>query len=274
MITEPDYVDLVVGLVHQAVDSGRPHITAAALGDTLRRSASDVSWKDFGYRTLSELLRSDSASARLEVIHTSKNALAVRPRPGAPSSEAPAKKQYNRLHKAVWGAFVFPTPTGLRFLNRKTGAVRSGLSEPPSPLDEWVEIPSISVAEQKTWANEFLNAADFSVTEKMKAALQEPSWNHAFSTALAPHGGEWNKFRSAKVAERVDAWASSSGISHDLVFQSQAALSNPPEIPRVAVGQQDRDRALILAAIATLPIERLRQIELPAGAILEAIRSS
>lgn len=273
MISESDYVDLAVRLVHQTVDSGRPHITAAALGDTLRRSVSDRSWKDFGYKSLSELLRSDNASARLELINTSKNALAVRPRPGAPAQEPSPKKEYNPLHKAVWGAFVFPTPTGLRFLNRKTGAVRSALIEPPSPLDEWVEIPSISVSEQKAWANEFLDAADFPVTQKMKSALDEASWNHAFSTALAPHGGAWNKFRSAKVASRVDEWAASSGVSHDLVFQSQAVLLGQPESKRAALEEQDRERAAILAAIATLPTERLRQIELPAGVILEALRS-
>jgi hypothetical protein len=275
MINESEYIDLLVQVVRDTAASGRPHMTAAALGEQLRRAVSDQSWKDLGYPTLGQMLRSDKVEARLEVISTEKGALAVRPRPDAIPHEVPTHKEYNRLKKPVWGAFVMATPTGRRFLNRKSGAVRSGLQAPPVPYDEWAEIQAIPVATQKSWADKFLEDATFPVVDSMRAALHQPSWNHAFSVALGPNASEWNRFRSSKVATTIDAWASSSGIPHDLVFQSQTAIA-PVTVPIVgtAVDLSDNDRAIILAALATLPTDRLREIALPAGALLSVLRNN
>ena len=274
MINDSDYLDLTVQVVRSFVGLGRPHMTAAALGETLRRAVSDQSWRDLGYRTLGDLLRSPKLESRLEIFKTEKNALAVRLKAQASVAHTMPRKQYNRIAKPVWGAFVIANPPGKRFLNRKTGAVRSGIQEPPSPLDEWVEIPLIPVSDQKAWVDEFLQQQHLRRSEGIENALAATSWNYALSHTLGEHAGAWNLFRSSKVAASVDTWASSSGISHDLVFESSPTKPAPPAPVQGALPDTaDNDRAVILAALATLPIERLREIALPAGALLTALRS-
>jgi len=272
MINDSQYVDLVVQIVQSTTSSGRDYITAAALGETLKRSVSDQSWRDFGYRTLSELLRSPPVEARLELFKTDKGALAVRPLQASVATGPAASREYNSLKQPIWGAFVMATPAGRRFLNRRTGAVRAGLQDPPVPLDEWAEITPISTETQKGWAREFLSLATFEVSEDMRAALHLPSWNHAFTTALGPHASEWKRYRSYKVAENANEWASTSGVSHDDVFQSRAEGPVASAALRVAQRPPSDDREVILAALATLPIEKLRDISLPAGVIVDAMR--
>lgn len=274
MINDSEYLDLTVQVVRSFVDSGQPHMTAAALGETLRRAVSDQTWQDLGYRTLGDLLRSPKLDGRLEVFKTEKNALAVRLKAEAPLANPTSRKQYNRIAKPVWGAFVIASPPGKRFLNKKTGAVRSGIQEPPSPLDEWAEIPLIAVSDQKAWVDEFLQLNQVRRSDSIESALVASSWNYLFSRALGEHATAWNHFRSSKVAASIDAWASSSGISHDLVFESlPPKFMHSAQALRVLPDVADSDRAVILAALATLPTERLREIALPAGALLTALRS-
>lgn len=274
MINDSEYIDVLTQIVQGAIAAGQPYITAAALGETLRRAVSDQYWKDFGYKTLGELLRSPKVDKRLELFKTEKGAIAVRPKPGSQSLDAPALKEYNKLKKAVWGAFVMATPAGRRFLNRKTGAVRSGLQAPPAPYDEWAEITPISSETQKAWASRFLEDVKVTVDDDIRHALgsDQANWVHSFTVAVRNHASDWNRFRSSKVAANVDSWASQCGIPRDLVFQSQT----PPNTtirPGSSVDPADSDRAIILAALATLPIDRLREISLPAGVLLDALRN-
>ncbi|MCF8839705.1 OST-HTH/LOTUS domain-containing protein [Xanthomonas campestris pv. campestris] len=275
MINDSEYIDLLVQLVQSATSPERPYVTAAALGETLQRAVSDQSWKDFGYRSLGELLRSSKVAAHLNLIRTEKGALAVAVRSGDPTALSPASAghKYNSLKQAVWGAFVMATPAGKRFLNRKTGAVRAGLMASPTPLDEWIEIHPISPETQKLWATQFLDTADFEVTAEVREALLKPNWNHLFTVALGPKGAEWNRRRSCRVSELADKWASESGVPHDVVFQSRITQPSPiNKSDSLIRSSLETDRELILAAIAMLPMEKLREIVVPAGAIIDAMR--
>jgi len=275
MINENDYVDLLVRIVQGAVDAGKPYLTTAALGEQLRRAASDQSWRDFGYQTLSELLRGEKARARIEITTTDKGALAVRAKLGVPHAEAPPRKEYNRLKRPVWAGFVQTAPIGRRFLSRITGAVRSGLENPPVPYDEWAEITPIPDEEQKAWATQFLQDNAFPLLGPAREALNQLNWAHAFFLALGPKGPEWNKTKSSKVAAMVDTWASSKGISHDLVFQSRTKGTIDVALKSNSVASSaDIERELILSALNTLTIDELRKVWLPAGVLLDAVRKA
>lgn len=275
MINETDYVDLLVQIVQNEVDAGHPYLSAAALGEQLRRAVSDQTWKDLGYPTLSQLLRSANVEARIEMTKTDKGALAVRPKANAAPFEPLPRKEYNRLKKPVWGGFTQSAPPGRRFLNRITGAVRSGLATPPVPYDEWAEIEPIPADDQKAWAAQFLKDVGLPTFGPIRDSLSLTSWNHAFSLAIGSHGGEWNRVRSYRVAAIVDAWASAKGIPHDLVFQTQStSTSGVSQNPSHSSAFVDSDKAVILAALSTLTLDQLRAISLPAGVLLDAARKA
>lgn len=275
-MNETEYADLVVQVIKGFLRPGRDCMTAAALGETLRRSVSDVSWKTFGHKTLGDFLRTPQFNPALELAKTDKGALGVKLKVHGPASDAEPIKRYNRLERAIWGAFVMANPPGRRFLNRKSGAVRAGIQVAPNPVDEWIEIQPISVVKQKSWVNDFLTEANIPFTAAITAALDETNWNFRLSTSLGDHAPHWNRYRSAKVAEIVDKWCSEYSVPHDLVFHSGEMPSRDKDVPTLQsppADSLDDIRHVILAALASLPTERLLEIPIPAGSILAAMRS-
>ncbi|WP_185265508.1 hypothetical protein [Halopseudomonas xiamenensis] len=279
-MTYQDYLDLVVQTVAKNLKPGSRYITTAALGGLLLKASPEQSWKAFGKRTLSELLVELESSGKLTRIKTEKDALAVSLGDAASVPPVAAIEKFNPLRKPVWDAFVLLSPEGKRFLNRQNGVVRVALDVAPTPADDWIEIPRISVETQKEWAREFLSERLENDANLAVQGLDE-DWHPQVFVQELKHSDEatahlWNQFRSAKVSVIVRDWLEQHSLSHELAFQSgarpnrvRAATERTNE--NYQVHRSEDVRQVILAALSNLPLEKLLEIPIPAGVMLSAL---
>lgn len=275
-----EYIHLAVQLLGNSIAPGKSFVTVAEFGAKLRAAVAEDNWSDYGYRTLTEFLRSLEGRGHVELVTTPKGAMAVMPKGSRPPLQAPPQDAYNPLRKPVWLSFTMATPAGGRYLNRRSGHVRFGLQSSPIPLDEWVEIPPVQDAEQLAWARSFAADANLADRPTIIDALASSKWYLDFPKALEGENQilrqRWNQLRTAKVSAIVKEWAVKNDVDLGRVFQigtAQGTQRIKPEVsadaPKSKLG--DRRREWILAALATLPLERLLEIPLPAGVLLDAI---
>lgn len=281
-----EYLEEVVRIVRTNMQPDSHWVTAAALGTYLRNAYPTVSWKEFGYRSLSELLNSPPLNSVLKVVATDKGALAVTlVNPGAVPS-TPHVETYNPLRKVVWEVFTLPSPPGRRFLNRLNGAVRIGLDAAPAPADEWVEVDKIGLAEQKRWADAFVEerVTGSPFAEKAKQLVASPSWHpHQFGQELDDVNEglmrQWNRYRSSRVSGYVKHWLSAQNLPIEWAFQtkpSNADVANTDAGMPYSEPQKSAEetKKLILTALSLMSVEQLLDIPIPSRFILSALSSS
>lgn len=275
-----EYIQFAVQLLANSVVPGKTFVTAAEFGAKLRAAVAEENWSTHGYRSLTEFLRSLEGRGHVELITTSKGAMAVMLKGSHPPPQTPSSDAYNPLRKPVWLSFTMATPAGGRYLNRRSGHVRFGLQTAPTPLDEWVEITPVQDTEQLAWARSFADEAGLADKPAIIDALARSKWYLDFPTALEGESRalrhRWNQLRTAKVSAIAKEWAVTNDVDLGLVFQVGLAQGTQRAKPEAVVDASkpplgDRRREWILAALATLPLERLLEIPLPAGALLDAI---
>lgn len=276
-MTYEEYLDLVVQIASKNLKPGNRTITAAALGALLRAASPELDWKSFGKRTLSELLADPQLTGRLSVTETDKGALAVCPVASATSaSDAPAVEIFNPLRKAVWDAFVLGFPSGRRFMHRHSGQVRVALDIAPAPADDWVEIHPVAVDKQREWARDFAS----NLQEQLPASLTDGPWHpQPFAEALRQKdestARQWNRFRSSKVSTLVKDWLAQNALPPELAFQRSYRQEVADEVTAAKeaplVGEAEDVRRAVLAALSSLPLEKLLEIPIPAGVLLSAL---
>lgn len=282
-MTYEEYLDVVVRLTSQSVSPDTGMVTAAALGVLLRRAHPDEHWRSFGKRSLSELLRDLERQGRLRLVETNKGALAVA-HGGLEPAPAPSTvvERFNPLRKSVWEAFVMATPRGRRFMDRESGAIRLALDVAPTPADDWIEIAPVGTERQRAWATEFLRSPENQGVSHLERRVHDADWlptafGRAIREADPVAGQKWNIFRSAKVSALVKEWLATNALPTDLAFQpsrSSEVSTERPTPARSVVDQVTDTRAVILAALATLPTEKLLEIPIPAGTILAALSNA
>lgn len=281
-MTFEEYLDLVVQTVTKNIKPGARAITAAALGVLLKQASPDTDWKTFGIRTLGELLSDPKIRPRLEIVYTDKEALAVAPTGAAHVEDGQAVEVFNPLRKSVWEAFVLGAPSGRRFMHRLNGAIRLGLDIAPAPADEWIEVTPVSVAEQREWARSFLGGSNDDRFNEAHGSLDSDDWHpYAFAQNLRREDEsamrQWNRFRSAKVSARVQEWLAQHALPSELGFQGSIQKRVEPHAkPTVArdvvpYDAGEETRQAILAAIASLPLDKLLEFPIPAGVLLSAL---
>jgi len=283
-MTYKEYLDFVVQVVAKnAKPEGQP-LTAAALGGLLRQASPAVIWKDFNKKTLSELLADLARQGRISLTKTDKDALAIILQDAIPTPTASIEK-FNPLRKSIWDAFVLATPAGKRFMHRRDGTVRVGLDVAPTPADDWIEILPIAVSLQRGWAEAFIAEGQDDMPEAAVQMVGGNDWHpQKFAKLLNQIDADlarlWNRFRSAKVSVVVQDWLTQHILSPDLAFQptvlapQQIAFVSPQLVKVVSADESDNVRQVILAAISTLPLEKLLEIPIPAGAMLSALSNT
>lgn len=275
-----DYLNLVVQTVEKNIKPDSGYITTAALGGLLLKVSPEKNWKTFGKSTLSELLADLEREGKLKRIKTEKDALAVSLGDGVPVPSAAIIEKFNPLRKPIWDAFILLDPDGKRFMHRQSGGVRMALDVAPTPADDWIEIPRISVEVQKEWASEFLSERPEDEASPALLTLDD-NWHPQEFVKNLKRSDEttarlWNQFRSAKVSAIVRDWLARNSLSHELAFQSDAGPSRVRatkgrvnEIPQMRCPEDVRQ--VILAALSNLPLEKLLEIPIPAGVMLSAL---
>jgi hypothetical protein len=276
-----NYLDLVVQTVEKNAHPGSRMMTAAELGMLLRQASPDENWKTFGKRTLHELLSEPGLRGRLEITKTDKGALAVSLTTSGPLADALPIEIFNPLRKSIWEAFVLAGPAGRRFMNRRNETIRVGLDLAPPPADEWVEIVPITMETQREWARAFVADSEGQRFPDAERAVVADSWHpHAFFQALSAvdesAARRWNKFRSSKVSSLVKEWLTQHGLPLEFGFQVARGNKEVVVEPISAQGlvstlDPEETRRAILSAVASLPLEKLLEIPIPAGLLLSAL---
>ncbi len=280
-MTFEEYLDIVVQTVEKNAHPGNRTVTAAALGNLLRQAVPEENWKAFGKRTLHELLADPKLEGRLSIVSTDKGALAVSLLAATSPSDAPAIETFNPLRKSIWEAFVLAAPAGRRFMNRRSGAIRVALDLAPTPADEWVEIRPIEMEAQREWARAFIQGAEGQRFPDAEQTLEAESWHpHPFFQALRvadeAAARQWNKFRSAKVSSVVKDWLTQHALRLEFGFQvarverEEGVEATQPQDLLPSFDPEETRRAILLA-VASLPLEKLLEIPIPASLLLSAL---
>ena len=280
-----EYLDLVVQTIAKNTKTNSQPLTAAALGGLLRQACPEQNWKAFGKRSLSELLNDLVRQGKISLVNTDKEALAVVVNDGAPQSVIAIEK-FNPLRKSIWDAFMLVSPKGRRFMHRRDGTVRVALDIAPSPADDWLEILPIGIDRQREWARDFISEGHSDHIEASKS-ISDGNWQPQMFVRLLKETDEslahlWNRYRSAKVSTIVQDWLTHNVLPPELAFQSSPPTRPPAAVNslggeiRVASQSSESEdvRRAILAALASLPLEKLLEISIPAGVMLTALSAA
>jgi hypothetical protein len=278
------YLELVSATARKNLKPGATSITAAALGALLRQAAPDVTFRMFDRHSLLEVIGDIEAKGLVRQVETEKGALAVEPTNGVGGQTVEPVAKFNPVRKTVWEAFVLAVPAGKRFMHRRTGSIRAGLDVAPSPADEWVEIKPITSAVQKTWAQEFLRDSTSGEQKRAQESLVAINWHvQDFTKALKEDDElavrKWNRFRSAQVSSSIQEWLTTHSLPVDFGFQTDTPTISDhgaASLEGTGVGLLPPEdmRRVILAALATLPLDKLLEIPVPAGSILAALQKT
>ncbi|WP_339496104.1 MULTISPECIES: OST-HTH/LOTUS domain-containing protein [Pseudomonas] len=280
-----EYLNEVVRIVGSNLQPTSRWVTAAALGTLLRKAYPNVSWKEFGYKSLFELLNDPLLATSLKIIKTDKSALAVTLTDVQALSVTQHVETYNPLRKIIWEAFTLPSPPGRRFMNRMNGSVRIGLDTAPAPADDWVEIEKIGLYEQKRWAESFVDewTGEPAVTDAVKAMVASPSWHpHQFGHEMNRISDglmrQWNRYRTSRVSGFVKQWLSEQNLPIEWAFQTKSGLVvGSPELSMESTDIQhspEETKKLILSALSLMPVEQLLDIPIPSRFIIAALSST
>lgn len=270
-----DYLSSARQVIESEASPGQL-ITAAKVGLLLRRSLGGPRWQEFGFRSLKDLLVFMEQRGWVRMGETDSGALAIQIDAGVqlPLDHPKASNKLNvapsrRLRGEYWIAFAVEEPRGKRFVNRQSGEVRMGLKAAPSPTDDWLEIEPIG--EQKAWAEEFLREHDLLGNTDLMGALGAPDWYRTFPEALRSVSLElvtnWNRQRSAQVAEYVRQWCQEHAMNLEIPFQKpfrqrrdqKRATFPAPE----NLGDEKSMRKVVLDALATVPTDWLLDLPIP-----------
>ena len=277
-----NYLDLVVQTIVKNQKPDSNCLTSAALGGLLRQACPEENWKTFGKRALSEILTDLEYQGRLSITKTDKDALAVTLGNTAALPTVASIEKFNPLRKSIWDAFVLMKPEGRRFMHRRNGTVRVALDIAPPPADDWVEIFAIGTEKQKEWAHAFI--ADGYGSEAAEQTLSDANWNpHLFVQTLRQSDENiarlWNRYRTAKVSSVVKDWLVQHTLVLELAFQSNipnvvANSSSAETGSQIPANDTEDVRHAILTALSTLPLDKLLEIPIPAGAMLSALSNA
>jgi hypothetical protein len=269
-MTREEYLHAVSQLIRSS-DRAAPAGTglkASTLGNLILRALPDH-WTRHGYPVLKELLIDLKNRGAITMALDAQKMLAVWVSESCqevPAPEAPAR--FLRLKREIWAAFVKPTPPGLRFLQRTTGAVLMGQTRPPPDHGAWVPIPVLSEETQKGWARELL--AQFQL-DTVRDALGDALWYLRLPEALRQVRPDalvqWNRIRSTKVAAAAAIWCKANNIAPELVVDDPHQRTT--QTPRVSRAPRERDvRQQVLNALTQMSTEELLNLPIPARYLL------
>lgn len=247
-------------------------LKASALGNLVLRSLGE-SWQQHGYARLKDLLQDLEKRGQITLGIDEQGALAVWLGSESPTTAQPAPPSTS-LRKEVWLAFVALSPKGRRFLNRLTGAVRMGLTDSPSPSEQWIEITPVSDTEQRRWAQQFFSEHLKPNQIDARELLSGQSWYVEIVRRLKAINEDlpvqWQRTRSAFVAREVHRWSLENSVGPGFLFDTPAPQQHQEDegvtTRRTLFVSGVRDQ--ILSALARMPTSELVELPIPAKYLL------
>ncbi len=230
----------------------------------------------FGFEKFKDVLQVLEKRELLQTGSDSKSAFAVWLTEKAAASAQPIAQSIARfrpLRNQVWFAFVSATPAGGRFLNRKTGEVRIGVTDHPAD-DDWVEITPIDSSAEREIALRFLKERGIEDQDIITCVSSE-RWYVEFPKALARNNPtlarDWKRERSQQVIEKVNAWCERHDVNKRLVFD-EVPTSPSKGAVRNFESPEKQLRQLLLAVVHRMPTDELLRLHLPAYQVVAVLR--
>lgn len=181
-----------------------------------------------------------------------------------------------RVRREVWKAVVFVSQRYATILNKKTGKIRTELrvntSGEAKNLDEsidWLRIEAICADTQKRWMHQFIS--EHSTLSSVEVPTDDERWWEVFSERLRVRSSQdeyaWRCYRTERVVKFLSNWADLNSVPLRFL------LMVPPTVSKrgVAASPPPDEQALrqaILAAIAEMPLEQLKQVAIPVQYIM------
>ncbi len=235
-------------------------MTAASAAYILKRTIG--SFEDVGFFKFKDLLQALQQEGFLETGANSKQAFSFVLKAPIRTTSSPTYQAQRRLCADVWYAFVKEDPLGKRFLNSKTGQVRTQCEN--SPGHEWIEIVPVDPAKEKGLALDFLKRNEISSIEAQDS-LDDPKWYVAFAEFLSQNSAQlvnaWKRERSKAVVAIVEEWRREHRVDEAIVYEPTLPRvpSYPPQRHSSTVTGNGRDalRQSLLNAIAKMSTDEL-----------------
>lgn len=233
---------------------------------------------DFLQKTQSEVLKVDRPDESTDIVVSLVNA-ADSPvqtfRPVVETDQA-------AIRSDVWQAFTNHNVQRKRFLNKENFALKhfiendqsSASNEVAANRDKFIEIQPVPREEQLTWMREYLSTVPLQAADKppLEAMTEQPytsSLNSAFTRALGEKGDGWRHFRTQRVTEAIERWASEHAVSLDHL-RKPAVQSHADG----KVAPQDSARARAQKLLELISEEDIAKIVMPVLATTLLIRTS
>lgn len=201
--------------------------------------------------------------------------------PQDPPSPNPNEAGYVRLPTSpyIWKAYSNPAHPFVVAANRATGALQV-FPEGTTLTEPLVLLPKPTAGVHSEIAKEFTSTLPEPLQTSLGALLDNPKWYVRFSSVAMRNGvgPKWGAFRRAKLIDRFNS--SLRELAIPAITHFTRAPDNPvhPSIPRPIqpiigiVGEESSFRDLVSKVISELPLDELRSLKLPVGAVFDALK--
>lgn len=239
----------------------------------------------FGFRKFGDFLQKTQAEI-LKVDRTESTDIVVSLLGASPSPaqilRPVVETDQAAIRSDVWQAFTNNDIRRKRFLNKETFALKHFIENDQSSAshevaangDKFIEIQPVPGKEQLDWMREYLStvplhAADKSPLEAMTEQPYTSSLNSAFTRALGEKGDGWRHFRTHRVTEAIERWASLHGVPLDHLRKHAVQTHIEGE-----VAPKESARARALKLLQLISEEDIAKIVMPVLVTTVLIRTS
>jgi hypothetical protein len=233
---------------------------------------------DFLQKTQTDILKVDRTEQSTDIVVS----LVGVPTLAVQASRPVIESDQTAIRSDVWQAFTNINVQRKRFLNKESFALKHFIENDQSTAshevaesrDKFVEIQPVAGTEQLKWMREYLGTVPLQTADKapLEAMTQQPytgSLNSAFTRALGEKGEGWRHFRSQRVTEAIERWASQQGVALDHLRKSTV---QSPADAKVAIKESARLRAQKLLDL--ISEEDIAKVVLPVLVTTFLIRTS
>jgi hypothetical protein len=202
--------------------------------------------------------------------------------PQDPPTRGPNDPDYVRLPTTAynWKAYSNPAHPFIVAANRETGVLQV-FPEDTVLAEPLVVVPKPTAEFHAEAAREFTSTLVEPLRTSLAALLHDPKWYVRFSSVAMRNGvgPKWGAFRRAKLIERFNS--SLRELAIPPVTHPPRATDNitlhpsllRPQQPIVALASDESSfRSLVSRVVSELPLEELRSLKLPIGAVFDALK--
>lgn len=275
------FLSAVLDLIRGNYPIGNPDgLLAARLGVILRQAFPNVNWTSFGFIRLKDLLAELESQGKIRVGPNRSGAFSIW-LPDEPTNVMSVvaisgkSSSWPRLRQEVWYAFISDTPSGRRFLDKNTGAVRIAVSTKPNEEGEWVEIQSVRQDTQRLWAREFLATQAFGDPNQFDAMLAGEDWYRRLAEHLSQQSesslAAWNRLRTQNTIGIARAWCDENSVEFERLLE-QDRQHAPRQVIPTASPQEDTLRSALFVALRRMTTPELMELPIRAKYLIQALR--